>query len=153
MTQIPSIEQQRTIDQEHLRLLAIFFYLVGGLTALFSSVGLIHFGFGMAMAFFPELFNGPGGQGAPPPPFVGYLFAFVGGSLVLFGWTVGALTIYSGRSIQKRKRRTLTLAVAALNCLNCTFFPFGLLLGTLSIIVLCRPSVSQLYETTVSTSA
>jgi len=145
MSTSQSPNPQEIVDREHLRLLAIFYYIVGGLTALFSSFGLLHFCFGLAIAFFPELFSGPGRQGTPPP-FFGYLFSFVGGTIVLAGWTTGALTVYAGRSIQLRKRRMFSLIMAGVNCLNCTFLPFGVVLGVLSIMVLTRPSVIRAYD-------
>src|SRR5438045_2124441 len=79
-------------DVEHLRLLAIFHYIVGGIIAVFSSCGLIHFTMGLVMALNPNAFGPPAGSsggGAPPPAFVGWLFAGFAGLFVLAGWTLG----------------------------------------------------------------
>src|SRR5690242_3025684 len=75
-------------DVEHLRLLAICHYTVGGIIALFSSCGLIHFPMGLVMALNPSAFGPPAGSsggGAPPPPFVGWMFAGFAGVFVLGG--------------------------------------------------------------------
>ena len=38
-------------DEEHLRLLSIFHYVVGGLTALFACIPIIHLVVGLAILF------------------------------------------------------------------------------------------------------
>ena len=45
-------------DQEHLRLLSIFHFIVGGLTMAFACLPLIHLGFGLAIVFAPETLGG-----------------------------------------------------------------------------------------------
>ena len=63
-----------TDDEQHLRLLSIFHYVVGGLTGLFACFPLIHVALGLAMIFAPQsLSNRPGDQ---PPAFVGWLFTW-----------------------------------------------------------------------------
>ncbi len=135
-------------DVEHLRLLTIFHYIVGGIIAVFSSCGLIHLTMGLVMALNPSAFSPPAGSsggGAPPPPFVGWVLALFAGGFVIGGWTLGALTIYSGRQLSQRRRRTFSLVVAALDCL---MMPFGTVLGIVTIIVLMRESVRALYAQT-----
>jgi hypothetical protein len=84
---------------------------------------------------------------------MGYLFASVGGMIVLTGWTVGGLTVYAGRCIQRRTRRAFTLAIAALNCINCMFMPVGAILCAFSFMVLTRESVRKLYGSSPAGSA
>ena len=141
---VPSPREREIVDREHLRLLAIFYYVMGGMYVFFSCFGLLYVFFGIVMAASPHLF----GQGRPQPDAValtaiGLLFAGVGGAFVLAGWTFGGLTIYAGRSIQQRCRRTFTFVMAALSCF---FFPFGTLLGVFTFLVLSRPSVARLYD-------
>jgi hypothetical protein len=50
-------------DAQHLKLLSIFHYLVGGLTALFACFPLIHLGLGLAVLFSPGFFPAKSGQG------------------------------------------------------------------------------------------
>lgn len=54
----PSPQRQFILDEEHLRLLSIFHYLVGGLAALFGSMFLFHAIFGLMIA----THQGPMGQ-------------------------------------------------------------------------------------------
>jgi hypothetical protein len=89
----------------------------------------------------PGAFNSPPNQ-PPPPAFVGYMFAAMGGCIVLLGWTLGGLTILSGRYIAKRRRRTFSMIIAGINCIS---IPFGTLLGVFTILVLSRPTVRGMY--------
>ncbi len=73
---------------------------------------------------------------------LGFVFATLGSPAVLTGWTMGAATIYSGRCIMKRRRRMLSLVMAGIMCV---FFPFGTALGVFTLVLLMRPSVTELY--------
>ena len=127
-------------DLEHLRLLSIFHYVVGGMIALFSCIPIIHVLIGIAMVAAPAIF-GPGGQ--RPPPFLGFLFIVIGGGIILFGWTLAALVIFAGRCLAQHTRYIYCLVIAALSCL---FMPVGTVLGVFTIIVLMRPTVKGLFH-------
>jgi hypothetical protein len=129
-------------DLEHLRLLSIFHYIVGGLMLFFSCFCIIHLVLGLAMVLNPEGFQGPKSRPSPPPMWFGYIFATAGAMGLLTGWTVGGLTIYSGRCLSKHRRRLFSLVIAGFVCM---FMPFGTLLGVFTIIVLQRDSVRRLY--------
>ena len=127
-------------DVEHLRLLAIFHFVVAGVAALFACFPLIHLCIGIAIvtgAF-------PGGNGGNAmPPFVGWFFILFASFAITIGWAFAICLTFAGRSLQQHRRRIFCIVVAALAC---TFFPFGTVLGVLTIIVLCRPSVKDLFE-------
>jgi hypothetical protein len=127
-------------DVEHLKLLAIFHYIVGGIGAFFACFPLIHVFLGVMMVANPESMGG--NAGGVPPPFVGFLFAGMGLLFVLIGWAGALLTIISGRMLAKRRRRIFSFVVAVILCM---FFPFGTALGVFTIIVLSRDSVRRLY--------
>lgn len=133
---------QVNADSEHLRLLAIFHYILGGMFMLFSSCALIHVGLGIAMIVDPSLFQTAPGS-PPPPAFTGYIFAAMGSAVIVMGWTIGGATIYSGRCIARQRHRLFSCIVAGVNCLS---IPFGTILGIFTLIVLCRPSVKGMYE-------
>jgi hypothetical protein len=134
--------RKETVDDEQLRLLAIFHYIVGGLILLFSCFAIFYIAFGLVMAINPELLEPPNKKGERPPEFFGYLFAAFGSCFLLIGWILGSLTIYSGRCLQHRRRRLFTLVVAGLNC---AWVPVGTALGVFTFVVLFRPSVKELY--------
>jgi len=128
-------------DEEHLNLLALFHYVVGGIGAVFACFPLIHVGLGVAMLFDSKMLAGA--NGSPPPAFAGIFFILLGGFLVLLGWAMAVCTVVSGRFLGKRKRRMFSFVIAAILC---AFMPFGTVLGVFTIIVLSRDSVKSLYD-------
>lgn len=131
---------------QHLKLLSVFHYIVGGLSALFSCMFIIHIVMGVFMLVSPESMTSE--NQAPPPEFVGYLFTFIGGFAFLFGIALSVCIIYSGILIKKRKKHLFSFVVA---CIECMFMPFGTILGIFTIIVLSKESVKQLYGIETST--
>jgi hypothetical protein len=127
-------------DQEHLKLLSIFHYIVGGIAALFSFFPIIHLVLGILFLFAPDRIQGSGGF--PPPPFIGWIFAILGTSFMLLGWAFAACLIMAGQFIARCKHYIFCLVIASLNCL---FMPFGTVLGVFTIVVLMRPSVKTLF--------
>ena len=129
-----------TTDEEHLRLLSIFHYVVGGLTALFGCFPIVHVTLGLLLVFAPEMFND--GKGKPPPDYFGLIFVLVGGAVMSAFWTFAACMVTAGRFLSLRKHYMFCLVMAALACM-CS--PFGTVLGVFTIIVLMRESVKQLF--------
>ncbi len=125
-------------DQEHLRLLSIFHYIVGGIAALFSFFPIIHLILGILFLVAPHRMGG----GPPPPPFLGWIFIIMGGGFILVGWAFAVCVILAGRFIVRHKHYIFCLVIASLNCL---FMPFGTILGVFTIVVLVRPSVKALF--------
>jgi len=129
-------------DKEHLRLLAIFHYIVSGLAALFS--------------FFPLLYTIIGGififaarHGTPkpgeelPPEFLGWIFIVIGSVLFLLGIAMAICILIAGRCLSRRKCYSFALVIA---CIECLFIPFGTILGVFTIVVLARESVKALFS-------
>ena len=128
-------------DEEHLKLLSIFHYVLGGLTALMGCLGLLYLFLGLVFMVAPSQGFGSGAN-PPPPALFGFFFAFMGGVFLLLGWTIAALIILAGRSIARRKHHTFCLVTAAICCLQ---IPFGTALGVFTFIVLLRPSVKLMF--------
>ena len=131
-----------TKDEEHLRLLATFHYVVAGLGALFACFPLLHVAMGIMMLSDPK-FLAPANSAPPPPAFLGWLFIAFPAMFILFGWAAAICTFISGRFIAKREKRMFSFVVGALLCM---FMPFGTVLGIFTIIVLSRESVQRLYD-------
>ena len=135
-------EREQIIDEEHLRLLSIGYYIAGGLHIAFASMFIFHLVFIVAFASNPEMFP-PGAHGNEVrPDAMLHVFAWVIGSMILLGWLFGALTIYAGRCVKSRTRRTLSMIMAALNTLA---IPVGTIVGVCGLLVLSRASVKQRY--------
>jgi len=139
---IPQQARDDIIDEEHLRLLSIGHYITGGLCIAFASIFIFHFIFILFATLNPEMFAAPGQAPQGPPDGAMKIFAVVIGMIIVAGWTFGGLTIYAGRCIKRRIRRTLVFVMA---CLNVVFMPFGTVLGVFTLIVLSRPNVKRLY--------
>ena len=81
-------------DEEHLRLLAIFHYVVGALTALFALFPLIHFSLGLFFVLAPP--HSTQQQGAPPA-IIGWFFMIIGGMFFLLGESFAACVFAAAR--------------------------------------------------------
>ena len=129
-----------TQDEEHLQLLSVFHYAVGGLTGLFALFPVFHLVFGLFFIFASERFAG---HGPPPPAFIGWIFVIAAMVLITIGWTLAACIVAAGRCLAKRKRYTFCLVMAAIECI---VIPFGTVLGVFTIVVLTRESVKALFS-------
>ena len=127
-------------DAEHLRLLSIFHYIMGGVAAFGACFFIIHIVMGAVMAGSPATFNGSGG---PPPRAFGFIFMIMGSLALLFGWAMAALLIFAGRFLGRRKHYLFCMVVAGVSCI---FMPFGTILGVFTLIVLQRPRVREMFN-------
>jgi len=123
-------------DEEHLRLLSIFHYVVGGIAGFFACFPLIHFCIGAAML---------AGAIDGAPRFVGVMLVMMSIFAITIGWTLAVCLIISGRMLAKRKHYMFCFIIA---CISCVFMPFGTVLGVFTIIVLMRESVKELFGAT-----
>jgi hypothetical protein len=127
-------------DEEHLRLLSIFHYVVSGLTALFACIPIIHLTLGLILILSPKSFTDNHSEG--PLAFVGWLFVILGATIILTGWTLAVMIFLTGRFLAKRKHYTFCTVMGGVECI---FMPFGTVLGIFTIMVLGRSSVRQLF--------
>jgi hypothetical protein len=130
----------RQQDAEYLKLLAIFHYVVAGMMALWASFPIIHFLVGLALLF--GKFE-PQKPDQPPLQFFGLMFALVSGAAIAVGWTLALCTFFAGRNLVRRRNYMYCLVMAGIMAVTC--MPMGTILGTLTIIVLLRPSVKEAF--------
>jgi len=125
-------------DIQHLNLLGILHYVLGGMVGVFACVPLIHVSMGWAMVFGnPERY--PGGA----PSFVGFIFIFTGLLFFTLMLSLAVCLIISGRRLRQRRKLTFSLVVA---CVGCMFMPIGTVLGVFTIIVLSKDSVKAAFN-------
>lgn len=127
-------------DEEHLKLLSIFHYIVGGLAGLFALLPVIHLVIGLVFILAPEAVES---KGEAPPAFIGWFFVIFAGLFIITGWVFAAFAIAAGRFLARRRLRLFCLVIAAIEC---AFVPFGTVLGVFTIIVLMRESVKELFS-------
>jgi len=119
-------------DQEQLKLLSIFHYVVGGMAGLFACFPIIHFGIGVAI-----LVAGKSDEAA-----IGGVMAAVAAILIVLGWVFAVFVLVAGRRLARRTNYMFCLVMGGVECI---FMPFGTVLGVFTIIVLQRPSVKELF--------
>ena len=127
-------------DREHLRLLAVFHFVVAGLAALASFFALFTIGAGvLALDIWRR------NPVEAPPEFGAWLVIAIGIFWLVVALSFVAAAVLAGISLLNVRRYTFCLVVAAVACL---FVPFGTILGVATLIVLNRPSVKALFAGT-----
>jgi len=130
-------KQHQIVDNEHLNLLSIFYFIFGGLTIFGSFIILAY------IVLFSAVFTNIPMDGSDFENFpLEILFSIFAG-LFIFVFAYGVLLIIAGVNIRKKEKRVFTLVIGAMAILS---FPFGTALGVFAIIVLSRNSVVELYR-------
>ena len=160
----PNFERQ-IIALDRLRLLSLAYYISGAIGAAFVSFLLIHFFLFLGFSFVPaSQWTAPtptpasaqyasptlsptpsriSNSAAAPPAIMFRIFAGVIGLIIVCGWTLGALTVYAGHCIKKRKHKVFIYVMAAINCI---WIPYGTLLGIATIVLFQWPEVQAEFE-------
>ncbi len=162
---------ERTL--EHLRLLAIANYIVGGLTYLIALFPIFHLAMGIFLLWIPEeefkdsqtvsaeIIETSAGEEASAPrsaeentlsdehaflimKLMGGLFAGFAGLFILAGFTLATLMILAGRCLARRRNYTFCFAIAVIEC--ATFSPLQGTVGALTIVVLMQNGTRALFE-------
>jgi hypothetical protein len=147
-TQPPPIihyEQQLAMrDNEHIKLLTIFHYVMSGLYTLGACLSSLY----VLMAFFfmrIPMTPPPGSGRTGPTPqdlkmleMMSWMWGIMGGIGGLISISMAIASFMSGKYLSSRTRPTFIFIVA---CIQCIAFPMGTALGIFTILVLQRPSV------------
>jgi len=124
-------------DDEHLRLLSIFHYVLGGIVGFLACMPCIHVAVGVLMVTGTMSSGGSG-----PPPAFGWIFVIMGSVFILLGWTLAILLLIAAGRLRKRCGWTFCFVVA---CISCLFMPMGTVLGVFTILVLSREAVKAAF--------
>ena len=127
-----------TRDEEHLRLLSIFHYVLAALAGLFSLFPLIHVTIGVMML--SGRFESQ--NQAPDERLFGWMFIAMGSAFMAAGLAFSVCLALAGRYLSQRRHYMFCLVMAALACM---FVPFGTVLGVLTIVTLQKEPVRQLF--------
>lgn len=136
------MRDQRKADADHLRLLAIFHFVLAGLAIVGLGFLLLHYAVMHTVITNPEMWKNQKGGGPPPEQFfvIFKWFYFFFGVVLIAG---GLGNLISGLFIRQKKHWVFSLVVAGINCVQ---FPFGTVLGVFTFVVLLRDSVREIYE-------
>jgi len=168
---LPSVED--LVLQERLKLLAIATTVSGAVKAIMVSFLIFHLAIFTAISVCPSIFpvppakpgqsshatNPDAGQTtegsaknstpAPkgPPAELRWVFggiALVIALIMLGGWTLGGLLLYSAHCIRKRKHLVFIQSMAAIQCI---FIPYGTLIGIFTFYTLGTQRAQALFKT------
>lgn len=151
--------------REHLRLLSIFHYVVGGMGYLISLVPCIHLAIGIFFLVAPEetfqvpppprpvpASPEPGAETtpvapvAPVPPFpsklFGVIFTTVASVIIVSGMIFSTCIVLAGRRLASLRSYTFCMVIAGIECF---IMPFGTVLGIFTILTLIKPETRQLF--------
>ena len=128
-------------DQQYLLLLKVFYYVFAGVQALYGLVLVFQLFMlrSMERTMPPHLSNELGYAPHATPFTAISIFMFV-----ILGLTVAMIlcNLMTAHSLGMRRNYVFCLVIAGFNCL---LFPIGTALGVFTIVVLLRPSVTQLF--------
>jgi|SRR5579872_6424702 len=125
-------------DLRHLRLLSIFHYVVAVITALLGCILIFRLVAGIAILSGTIPIEDPDYD-----PFAAWIFVSSVGIVMTALWSYAVALRFAARFLHEHRRLPFCASVAAVGCI---FMPFGTVLGLLTIIVLLRPSVQQLFD-------
>jgi len=128
-----------TEEQKQIDLLAVFHFVVGGITALMACMPFMHVFVGLMMMsgdFFGE-------EGGAPPPGFGLIFVVMGSFCIIAGWAIAIGIVSAGFKLKARRNRLYCMVVAGIECM---FMPFGTVLGVFTLILLNRDSVRAVFD-------
>jgi hypothetical protein len=128
----------RAQDEEHLRILSILYYVLGGLQLLAGLVPLIWVVIGIALV----AAGASDASGGAPPAVMGFFFIVIAGGISLLILALAACKFFTGYSLGQRKNYMFCFVIA---CLTCMWMPLGTLLGVFTIVVLMRPGVKEMF--------
>lgn len=132
-------ERQEIVDAEQLRLLPVFFWVLAAFDLFLSIYGFFYAGTGLFMALVPWEENAVDA----PPAFMGWFFFALGLAFILWFVGLGVFKILAGVWIRKRTHRIAILIAAGISCFS---WPFGVVVAVFAFIVLLRPSVAEMFE-------
>lgn len=137
---VTETERQAIVDEEHLKLLRIGFFVSAAESGFYSLFGLLYVGFG---AFAAAMAKQAPKHPEQPPPELFLIFGVFGGGFFLAFLTMGVLKLYVAKCIRLRQSRTFCLVVSLLTAPG---LPYGTILGGCGLAVLTRASVKALFE-------
>jgi len=133
--------EERT-NNEHIRLLSVFYFVFGGLSlfvAFVLTIYLVVLGAIFTNSTVRESIESSGTNMETPLNIVAAIFIFA----IVLVVTIGILQIVAGFKLRKKTHRIFTIVMGVLALPS---FPLGTALGVFTIVVLTRPAVIDMYN-------
>jgi hypothetical protein len=129
---------RKILDDEHLRLLRIGYFVSAAYTAAVIPFGLLYASMGVLLTTLPSTSTAP-----PPPTFISWFIGIIGTTIAAIATLMAVLKLMTAIRLKERRSRVLCLITAGISCLE---IPWGTVLGVLTFIVLNRQSVRELFD-------
>jgi hypothetical protein len=129
-----------TRDDEHLRLLSAFHYVVAAIAGAFALLPLFHFFVGVAMVSAALVSHE---RDALPGALIGSFFVAFAAFWMVAGSILATCLVLAGQFLAQRRHYTFCLVTAGLAC---AFGPFGTVLGIFTLLVLLRDGVRAQFD-------
>lgn len=133
----PAETRQAIIDDEHLRLLRVGYFISAAYAAFFIPIGLVYAVMGLLFSHLPA------SAGSPPPPLMQWFFGIFGATFGGLATVATVMKLLTAIRLKERRSRTLCMVTAAFSCLE---IPYGTALGIMTFSVLSRASVRQSFD-------
>lgn len=128
-------------NDDYIRVLSIFHYIVAGIAALFSLFPVIHLAVGIALA--SGAIQDP--KAPFPIAFAGWFLIILASVFILCGLLFSFCLFLAGRYLQQRRKYMFCLVMAGIACM---FMPFGTVLGVFTLILLLKDDVKAEFQAT-----
>ena len=128
-------KHREIVDNEHLNLLSIFYFIYGGLVIFGSFVVLGYIG------FFSTIFSNFNSSDFDNFPVMTFFYIAV--AIFVFIFVYGLMLILAGTYIRKKTKRIFSLVIG---CIAMISLPIGTALGVFAIVVFTKASVVELYR-------
>ncbi len=138
----PQAARQYQQDGEHLQLLSILYYVMGGFATLGACIPVLYFGIGLALIGGAAAQRGGSEEQAGLAAFGGLVLVIAIPFVLLMMIQVVCLFL-TGRYLSQGRNHIFCFINA---CVLCLHAPFGTALGIFTIVVLSRESVKQRFE-------
>ena len=132
-------ERQRLRDEEHVRLLGIFYYVSGGITAVYGLFPLMYVAMGAMFMNLPDI-DTPDGEFVTRS--MGGMMVGLGLTMFVFAQGFAAIKILCGYWLLRKRNRIACLVIGGIICIG---IPFSTVLGIFTFTVLLRDSVRDLF--------
>ncbi len=119
--------------------LSVFHFLIGGVSLLMSFVPVIYLIIGFILVIAP---GGLEAGNSEEQTVTGWFFILGATLIIIVGLCIAAATIFAGVQMNRLRNYNFCFAVAVLECL---FFPFGTILGVITLIMLSKAESKQAF--------
>lgn len=135
---LPGHPQITDKEEKQLDQLALGFKIYAGIQGLFACIPFIHLFIGIMMVT-----GGFGNDKNGPPPAFGWMFIIMAVIFITLGWAIAICNYYAGKFIKERRNYIYCFVMS---CIDCTFMPFGTILGIFGIILLLRDQIKEAFN-------